>query len=218
MKSSKPLSSLSTTQCVCEVDGSWSPEFQKKIVNIVKDTYKKINNPQEVIEKTVEEFKEINCMKAEICGADTICFHAQGLRPVFVLDDSKIVADDGSIFEKENFDQMIVDLLPTMSAKKTDQVVAMVHFIQAMPHELLRQYAINWHDKNYIILQSKKYEGMKCLVSDFLIPTEKILKECMLLYEFALAKLPKKKQKNHMVEYDIRFKNQIIVRSGGNYG
>lgn len=218
MKSDKGLSSLAKPKCVCDIDSNWSPEYQKKIADIIKDNYKKNNNTQNLIKQTVEEFKEINAMKAEICGIDSICFHAHGLNPIFILDENRVVVDDGSIFERKNFDQAVTESLPKITALKTDQVIQMVHFIELMPKDIINQYGIDWHDKNHIVLQSKKHEGMKCLVSNILIPSEKTFKECSLLYLLDFEKLPKKKQKKHMVEYDIRFKNQIIVRSGGNYG
>jgi len=218
MKINKPLSSFKTMQTLFDVDTNWSSDFQKKIVDIIKDDYKNSNDPEAIIQKLVQEFKEIHDMKAEICGVDTICFHMYGFKPVFILGGTKVVVSNGSILEKKNFDQDMVDGLPSISSQKNDQVISMIYFIQSMPNEILQNYVIDWVDKNYIILQSKKHEGMRCLLSDILIPKEKTFEECSLLYDASLQKLPKKKQNKHMVEYDIRFRNQIIVRSGGNYG
>ncbi len=218
IKKDKPLSTLHITQCILDVDNQFAPEYQKKIVDVIKDSYKNSKNPEDVIQKAVREFVEIHDMKAEICGADSICFHAYGFKPIFILGDNKVVVDNGLTFEKKNFDVDSVTGLPKIISQKNDQVTTMIHFIQSIPTEVIQKYSIDWLDKNYIVLRSKKHEGMKCLVSDILIPNEKIFKECSLLYDLDLQKLPKKKQNKHMVEYDIRFKNQIIVRSGGNYG
>ena len=188
------------------------------MIEVIKNFYNKNRNPEEVIKKALDEFPDISDMKAEVCGADTICFNVQSLNPLFVLEDTKVITNNGMVFEKENFDQELVNQLPKIASKKIEDINLMIHFVDLLSDEIFKDYEIEWKSRDLIIFRSKKEKGLICLVSDMLIPNEKSLSVCSNLYELSLSKLPKKKQKDYKVEYDIRFRNQIIVRSGGNYG
>lgn len=210
-------SNIVPKECSCSLDTILSSEHQKKIMQSIQELHQVTNNPSQVIKKIVQEFPEINTMQAEICSADKICFNAQVVNPVFVLNDALVVSDNYISFKKESLDSRILSTLPKIYSSKSNQHQEMVAFIHQIPQELSKNYTISWHDKNQIIFKPHENEYMSYVVSTSLIPSLELLQDCRELYNQNSKKGFKKNNKT-MVEYDIRFKNQIIVKSGGKYG
>jgi len=215
---SESLSNIMPMQCSCSLDGIFSSGHQKKIIQSIQELHQIVKNPKEIIEKTVQEFPEIKDMQAEICSADKICFHAQAVHPICILNDELVISDINTVFKKESLDQSIVDTLPKIYSSKNDQYEDIVVFIQSLPKELTQTCTISWLDKNLITFKPQKYENIHCLVSSSLIPTTQLFQNCYELYDQKFKKNLKKNNSKVMVEYDLRFKNQIIVKSGGKYG
>ncbi len=218
IKQDTTFQNISVQSCSCDLDTILSPEYQKKIIQSIQDLHKEMKNPHEVIQKAVQEFTEISNMQAEICSADTICFHVQSAKPIFILNDQWVISDTQLSFKKENVDQEIIDILPKIYSKKDDEYEQMVTFIQQVPKDLSKSCTINWVDKNLIIFKPQAYQNLSCLVSYSLLPTVQLFQDCYQLHDQNLKKGLIKKNNKTMVEYDIRFKNQIIIKSGGKDG
>lgn len=217
MQPVKKISNMVAMQCSCSLDIILSSEQQKKITQFIREFHQSTQNPSQVIEKVVQTFPEIKEMQAEICSADTICFNAQAVKPIFLLNNDLIISDTHASFKKENLDSAIIALLPKIYSKKNDQYQDMIDFINQTPQELTKNNTISWMDKDLIIFRPITNENIAFLVSISLIPSLELFQNCYELYNQKLKQSFKKNNKT-MVEYDIRFKNQIIVRFGGAHG
>jgi hypothetical protein len=218
IRSSKTLQRIVPQQCSCSLDTILSSDYQKKIIETIQALHQENKNPQDVIQEASQEFPEISHMQAEICSADTICFHAQVAKPVFLFNDQLVISDTQVSSKKENVDLDILTCLPKLYSKNSQEYGLMLAFIQEIPKELTKNYTITWFDKNQIVFKSQEHEDMSCLVSASLIPTVQLFQNCHDLHNQNFKKGSKKKNNKTMVEYDIRFKNQIIIKSGGKYG
>lgn len=210
-------SNMVPQQCSCSLDSMLSADHQKKITESIQQLHQVSKNPHEIITKIVQDFPEIKDMQAEICSADKICFNAQAVQPVFLLNDDLVVSDVYTTFKQESLDIKTLNLLPKIYSQENDQCKDMALFIRQLPHEIAKSYKMSWSDKDHIFFKHQKHANMVCLVSDSLIPSVDIFENCCELYDEFLKKSFKKNNKT-MVQYDIRFKDQIIVKSGGKYG
>lgn len=216
--SKKTLQRIVPQQCSCNLDTILSSDYQKKIIKTIQALHQEDKNPHDVIQQATQEFPEISHMQAEICSADTICFYAQVAKPVFLLNDQLVISDTQVASKKENVDLDILNCLPKVYSKKSQEYAPMLAFMQNIPKELTKNYIITWFDKDLILFKSQEYENMSCLVSAALMPTVQLFQDCCDLHNQNFNKGSKKKNNKTMVEYDIRFKNQIIIKSGGKYG
>lgn len=214
----KNLSNIVSKQCSCSLDTVLSPDHQKKIIQSIQELHQTIKNPSEIIQHAVQEFPELKSMQAEICSEDTVCFHGQAVQPVFILNDQLAISDTKVSFKKENLDQDVIDFLPKLYSQNHDQYDDMVVFVQQIPQELTKTCTISWLDKNQIVFKPHNNQDINLIVSSSLIPTMELFKNCYELHDQNSKKVFKKKNNKIMVEYDIRFRNQIIVKSGGKYG
>lgn len=214
----KTLKKIVPQQCACSLDTILSSDYQEKIIETIQVLYKENNNSCDVIQKTLQEFPEITHMQAEICSSNTICFYAQVSKPIFLLNDQLVIFETQNMSKKENIDLDILTHLPKIYSKNSQEYAAMLAFVQGISKELTKKYSITWVDKDLIIFKPQDGENMSCLASAYLIPTVQLFQDCYDLYNQNFKKGSKKKNNKIMVEYDIRFKNQIIVKSGGGYG
>ena len=204
-------------QCSCNLDAILSSDHKKKIIESIQQLHKTSKDPHIVIEKIVQDFPEIKDMQAEICSADKICFNAQAVQPIFLLNNDLVVSDTYTTFKKESLDANTLAVLPKIDSQKHEQYKKMVNFIQQLPQEVLKNYEISWVDKDQIFFKKYQRDNMVFLVSDSLVPSLETFQNCSDLYDQFLKKSLKRNNKT-MVQYDIRFKDQVIVKSGGKYG
>lgn len=214
----RPKSALVTIapkQCMFHVDDHWSLSFQESIIRSITNSYESSKNPDDVISKMTTEFPAIDSVQAQICSSDKICFHVDGLQPVFLLNDIHVVVASGHVSSKTDFAPEVQAALPCLASQSLDDVADMVHFVQQLPSEITRPYTMLWRNPDTIILSARDATNMQCVTCTSRVPVAADVQRCHELYQELLASMPTKKSKKKMMEYDIRFKNQIIVRSGG---
>lgn len=210
-----PLVTIAPQQCVFQLYEHWSPTFQASIITAIKDWYATSKNADFVIEKMTADFPEVGAVQAQICSADKICFYIDGVQPVFVLNNSQIISVTGSISDQDDFALALRQELPRVFSDSTSEYLEMVRFVQRLEPAVSSSCDLNWKNRYEIIVQPRETLGMRCIVRDEKIPTLHDIQLCHGLYDAYIATLSKKKAKQIIMEYDIRFKNQIIVKTGG---
>lgn len=218
IRSTKTLQGIAPEKCSSDLDTIWSSGYQKKIAQSIQDSYQEHKNPQLVTQKITQTFPEISQMQAEICSADTICFHAQAAQPLCSLNDAFVLWENQVVSKKEHTDQDIFTRLPKVYAQNLNDYDQLIAFIKALPQELTHAYLIDWDTQHSIRFKPDNNQNMTLLVSTTLMPTVQLFADCHDLYQQNFKEGSKKKNNKTMVEYDIRFKNQIIIKSGGKYG
>lgn len=209
------LTVIAPRQCLFNVDDNWSLSFQEAIIRSITTSYEALKNPDAVISKITDQFPEINSVQAQICSADKICFYVEAARPVFILNDTYVVGSTGHLSPKDDFAPEVQSSLARVRSQQDGDIPAMIAFVAQLPPEIVSSYEIDWIDSNSIILIPQSMGTMRCLACTDNIPSIENMKRCHDLHEDFLRSGPVTKKKKKIMEYDIRFKNQIIVRSGG---
>lgn len=239
-KSKTSMTVVFPEKSVFFIDQDLSSDFKKNIENSIQSAYSLSKNPQEVIDQATAQFPEISSMKVQICQSDKICFYVDACDPVFLLNHEFVVCGNGTKSLKDNFSLDIVQSLVQVSCSKglrfpasngndidknNDQelqgfgfpigvgndncVNAIIDFVVALPEKFKQEFLIEWVDQDNITLQPK--DGKNCIlhVSAQAVPSLSDLQACQKIAQEAQTK--SKTKKKRMV-YDVRFKNQIIVR------
>lgn len=210
-----PLVTIAPQQCVFQVYEHWSPTFQASIIAAIKDWYATSKSADFVIEKMTANFPEVGSVQAQICSADKICFYIDGVQPIFLLNNQQIIGSTGTVSKQDDFSLVVQQELPKVFSDSTDEYPEMVRFIQQLEPTITTCHDVTWKNRHEIILQPRGTQGMRCIARDGKVPLFEDIQRCHGLYETHIASLPKKKAKQIIMEYDIRFKNQIIVKTGG---
>lgn len=214
----RPKASLVTIapkQCMFHIDDNWSLTFQEAIIHSITQLYESSKNPDTVIDKMTTDFPAIGSVQAQVCSSDKICFHVDGLQPVFLLNGTHVVTSTGRMSNKKDFSQEIQDALPNLVSQRLDELPQMVGFMQELPSEITSQHSVIWQNMDMIILSHRDTPQMQCITCATRVPLAQDVQQCHELYRELLASRSKSKSKKNMMVYDIRFKNQIIVRPGG---
>lgn len=209
------LTAIAPKQCLFHIDDNWSLSFQEAIIRSITNSYDSNKNPDDVISKMTSEYPEISTVQAQICSSDKICFHVEASQPVFLLNDTHVVVATGHISCKDDFASEIQTTLPSVYTEQLDDTVRIVRFVQQLSPEISSCHILNWKSADTIILSHRDIANMQCIACLDRVPYSLDVQRCHQLYQDFLASLPAKKTKKKMMEYDIRFKNQIIVRPGG---
>lgn len=223
------LVTIAPKQCMFHVDDNWSRSFQEAIIHSITDCYESSKNPDTVISKMTTDFPEIGSVQAQVCSSDKICFHVDGVQPVFLLNDMHVVGTTGHMSNKDDFSEEVRCTLPSLVSQQLDELPQMVHFVQKLSPEITSSHTMTWQSVDTIVLSSRDIPEMQCVTCTSRVPLAADVQRCHELYQELLASQKTKKtlssgltrgssNKNalkHMMVYDIRFKNQIIVRPGG---
>lgn len=191
------------------IDQDLSSDFKKNIENSIQAAYSLSKNPQEVMDQATAQFSEIASMKVQICQSDKICFYVDACDPVFLLNNEFVVCGNGTKTVKNNFSLAIVQALVQVSCEHENNLKLMIDFVTALPEKFKQEFLIEWVDQDNITLQPK--DGKNCIlhVSAQAVPSLSDLQACQ---KIAQASQTKSKTKKKRMVYDVRFKNQIIVR------
>lgn len=208
-KSKTSMTVVLPEKSVFFIDQDFSTEFKKNIENSIASAYSLSKNPQKVIDQATAEFHEISSMKVQICQSDKICFYVDASDPIFLLNNEFVVCGNGVKTFKDNFSPEIVQSLIQVICKNENNLKKIITFVTALPEKFKQEFLIEWLDQDNILLQPK--DGKDCVlqVNADAVPSLSDLESCQKIAQMTAAK--SKTKKKRMV-YDVRFKNQIIVR------
>jgi len=194
-------------RCVFLVDDGLSKSFQDNVTSLISMQYAESKNPQEVIAKISQQFPEVSSMKVHLCQTDKICFSLELQKPLFLLNDLFVVCDSDVMIPKEHFSLEVVRELPLMTCQGEPLISSMVLFFEKLPQKIQQNFLVRWASPTEIILQEKGNKSIAFLVAAESALNEKDIEQSKLIYE----SLPVKNKKK-FVTFDVRFKNQIVVR------
>lgn len=198
--------------CLFSLDMGWSESFQEKLSEYIQQLYTSSKNPDHVIQTALHEFPDISAIDVQICNSDKICFHVQAWQPVFLLNNTSVVCHNQALILRNHINESMLNDLMVVTSCMVDDLADMTCFVQALPKEIYKNYCVDWKNKDEIFLHKKSSRDQLYLVSTQRLPSIELLEHCDKIYEIR-PKLSKKNKKETI--FDIRFKNQILVRSGG---
>ncbi len=208
-KSKTSMTVIFPEKSVFFIDQELSQDFKKNIENSIQTAYAESKNPQDVMNQATISFPEIESMKVQICQSDKICFYVEAAEPIFLLNQEFVVCKNSVKVEKNHFLLSIVENLVPMSCRHCDNMQAMIDFVSALPEKLKQEYLIDWLSQDDIVLQPKDNKNCILQASTEMIPSMQDFELCQKIAQAADKKLKTKKKR---MVYDVRFKNQIIVR------
>lgn len=212
----KPLLSIAPQQCVFHMQDHWSKTFQDAIAASIKQWYTSTSNVDFVIKQMVEQYPEVESIHAQICSADKICFYLEGRGLAFVLNDQDVVNASGALSPCSSFDAKMIQDLPRVFVTGEVDPALLLDFVGSVSSSVAKTHNLYWNDPTSIAVRPKDGTKMQCLTRVGVGVTDENIQRCCTLHEEQLATTPKRKQKQIALwEYDIRFKNQIILRTGG---
>lgn len=189
------------------IDKDFSKSFQNSIQDSIQKSYASCKNPGQVMQQATQDFPEILSMKVQICQSDKICFYVDGLKPVFLLNNDLIVCGNATSVVLPHFSGEVTNNLVHIASSKKDDFQAMVNFVNALPDTFKQEFLIEWNSDTDILLQPKDGKNCVLLCSAENVPS---LQDLIFCQSIAATKNSSKIKKKRV--YDVRFKNQIIVR------
>ena len=191
------------------IDDGLSNIFKKDLIRVIDLLYSDLKNPEAVIKETNNQFAEIASMTVQICQSDKICFYLDAAPAVFLLNDNLVVCENGATVAKNHFKSEILQTLIPVVSQHCINIPLMIQFIKKLPNLFKAEFCIFYEDVNNVLLISKNDKSFALQLTLDEQVTEKDLVDCQAIG----LQLPKKmKAKKKQVVYDLRFKNQIIVR------
>ncbi len=208
-KHKKNVITILPEKTVFFIDDSLSSNLKKDLMSSIESLYLNLKNPEAVIKETNDKFTEIASMTVQICQSDKICFYLDAAPAVFLLNDQFVICENGASVPKDHFTLQAIKLLIRVSSQNSIDVSLMIQFIKKLPHVFITDFSILYEDINNILLISNNDNNFILQVTIDDQVTEQDLNSCKSIG----LQLPKKmKAKKKQVVYDLRFKNQIIVR------
>lgn len=191
------------------IDQDLSKTFTNNLKSSISQFYAVSKNPAKVMEQATGQFLEISSMKVQICQSDKICFYIDAQAPVLLLNGEFVVCENGISVPKDHFASDVLQGLVTVARLYDGDLLAMVKFVQVLPQRFKEHFSIEWRADSDIVLQPKDSNGLVLQVGTQAIPVLQDLISCELIGAGLSKKLKSKKKR---MVYDLRFKNQIIVR------
>lgn len=196
-------------KCEFFVDENLSSSFHNNFVKTVTEQYTQTKNPKKVMDNVTQQFPEVHVMQAQICKTDKICFYVDAAKPVFLLNDQFVICDNAVQINKDHYTLEIIQDLIKVSSDQVINLENVIQFIQSLPNIFKQNFRIVWLSDSNILLTALSQQQCQLLTSMYYIPQPQDLNHCQLI----AASLPKaSKNKKKCVTYDLRFKNQIIIR------
>lgn len=210
-----PLPTIQPKQCMFQLDEAWSPLFQTSIIQMISTAYAQHHNPAIALEQMLQKFPEINTAHTQICNADQICFYAQGHQAISVVNDQTVITSNGACTNKDYFNEYLVKDLAKISSSTDIQPSQMVTFLKTIPHAIALDHDIVWDNQYHIQLQPHDVNDMVYITTMDTPLTSQHLDVCKKIHHQIPAQSIRKRKQKIVKEYDVRFKNQIIVRLRG---
>lgn len=191
------------------IDQNLSTIFRNSIENSIQKAYQVSRNSHEVMDQATAKFPEISSMKVQICQSDKICFYVNAAEPIFLLNHEFVVCDKGTKVVSSHFSDDVIKNLVQVIGTKSENLQMMVDFVIALPEKFKQEFVLEWGSETDILLLPK--DGKNCILQ---CNTESVpsLRDLTLCQSIGQAATNKSKTNKKRVMYDVRFKNQIIVR------
>lgn len=211
-----PLLNIAPQQCVFHMQDYWSKSFQDVIATSVKEWYSSTSNINFVIEQMAQTYPEVGAVQAQICSADKICFFLEGHDLSFVLNNQDVVNNSGVISPSCSFAPETIQDLPHVFSSGDYDLLEIIRFVRSVSSCVAKSHDLYWHSATEVAIRPREKGNMQCLTRVGVGMSDDAMLQCCKLHEQQIAIAPKKKLKQTLLwEYDIRFKNQIILRTGG---
>ena len=207
IKMNKNIQHILPDQCIFSVTDGLARESEENITNYIAGQYSQSKNPQSVISSVNQKFPEVRDMKVYLCKTDKICFSVELQQPIFLLNEQDVVCDNDVILSKEHFQNEVVAQLPRVYCDHKISIGVARAFFEKLPKEIQKSFAILWGDENDIALYEHENKKIQFLVTKDSVPTVVDINHCKEIGSTLGSKYKKKS-----ITYDLRFKNQIIVR------
>lgn len=183
---------LNTTLC---------EDVVNEIKNFISKNLKK-KYPTYICKILKENFPIIDFINIERSNSDLLKIKIIEYKPLYKVNSNLIYTKNG-LFPKNyfannvtnNFDQLFTD----------EQTGLFLNFVKEIPRNIVKEFEINWKNKNFILLKCKN-EQFTILITSKNTLTENIINVCkkLILYK-------QLKDENRKYVLDLRFSGQLIV-------
>lgn len=207
--------------CSFTFDSHFSRATRLEIKSFIDAAYKKSKNPCNLLPSIEREFVMIRSIVIDMQNPEQLNFTIQSYHPLFLLNDSLIVCQQGRLFEKHIFAHDVVRNLENISYQGSlhkKDIDRLMKFVALVPDHIFKEFSIRWLDKNNVWLDQKEGQDLSLLVGYALPPTATDIAECRNLRGQVVDKPSKDKRgkpcKNNTTWVcDLRFDQQIVLFS-----
>jgi len=207
--------------CSFTFDGNFSQAIQLEMKNFIDAAYKKGKNPSSLLPSIETKFESIRSIIIDMQNPEQLHFTIQSYHPLFRLNDTLVVCQQGKLFEKNIFTQSSLKKLENVMYEGSlhqKNIHRLMKFVALVADHVFKDFSIRWLDKNNVWLDQKEGKDLSLLVGYTLPPTEKDIMECRNLRGQVIDKPCKDKRgkpckKNITWVCDLRFDQQIVLFS-----
>jgi hypothetical protein len=196
------------TAYAIDIDATFSPLIQANIRDYVCNTpLFKTASLITINDSLKKKFPCIEHVTSERQAPGIAHIQIKTAKPLLSLNDSMILASDGSFVSKEVFTKaMMKKTIPIACSDLSTMTPALAPSLRFFLNPLLHSYTITWHNDHTTLLHDKQDPWFTVICNAQSAPSDATLIRCEQLKQ----KLIITKSNNNWIA-DVRFHNQIVV-------
>lgn len=207
--------------CSFTLDSKFSYAIKLQIQSFIDAAYKENKKPTYLLPSIESEFPSIKSIIVDMQNPDQLNFTIQSFQPMFMVNNSYIICQEGQVFGKQIFDNKVIARLENVTYEgllHRKDINRLIDFVASLSDPILKDFSIRWLGKYNVWLDSKKGDDVALLVGYSMPPTISDIAECRNLRGQVIDKPCKNKHgkqcKNSSTWVcDLRFDQQIVLFS-----
>jgi len=193
----------------------FSKDVQKSLLLFIKEQEKMSCSPTVLASLIKETFPSVNKVIIRSGKQNKVHVKVKPYVPLLTVNDSFFLTKSGKLVAVSDYHKSYHLTLPAIIINKKAQESLEIsslckQFIHHCPTELMKEYTVTWYSPTAVTLQDKKNKKCIVLAHNETELSESLLKHCKQVQQEAVHN---NASKHKQCWIDVRFKNQIIIRS-----
>lgn len=207
--------------CSFTLDSNFSQTMKSEIKSFIDRAYKENKKPASLLPSIESQFPVIRSIIVDMQNPDQLNFTIQAYQPMFMVNDSFVLSEQGQIFDKAVFENKLISQLENVTYDGTlhhKDIDRLIKFVGSLSDPILQDFSIRWVGKYNVWLDQKNGDDLSLLVGYSRPPTILDIAECRNLRGQVIDKPCKDKRgkpckSNSTWVCDLRFDQQIVLFS-----
>ena len=207
--------------CSFSIDSQFSQSIKAEIKSFIDAAYKQSKNPSNLLPSIESKFPSIKSIIIDMQNPEQLSFAIQAHQPMFMLNNSLVVCQQGQLFEKSVFANNVISKLENVTYDgrlHQKDIDRLMNFVDSLSDPILKDFSIRWLGKYNVWLDQKQGDDLSLLVGYTFPPTMSDIAECRNLRGQVVDAPCKNKKgkpcKNNITWVcDLRFDQQIVLFS-----
>lgn len=202
-------------EIVLTLSDGFSENVQRSIILFTKEQQKLSYSYSSFTALLKETFPSVDKVTIRLSKSNKVDVKVKPHTPLLIVNDTSFFTQSGKIVAISDYHKNYHLTLPSIVIKKKTKDALYVssvckRFVYHCPSQIMKDYTITWYSPTAISLQNKEDKKFTVLAHNETNLSESLFKHCKQVHK---KRLEKNTGKNKPHWIDVRFKNQIIIRS-----